>query len=65
MARLSAELGMAVVIEGVETQQQLALVESEPSINEVQGWLFGKAMPAEGIRQMLAQPQLHAGRAAA
>ena len=65
VARLSAELGMAVVIEGVETEEQLALVQREPSIHEVQGWLFGKAMPPEAIRQMLAGPQPYAGRAAA
>jgi EAL domain-containing protein (putative c-di-GMP-specific phosphodiesterase class I) len=65
VARLSAELGMTVVIEGVETEQQLALIQSEPCIHEVQGWLFGKAMPAEGIRQMLASPQPHSACVAA
>ncbi len=64
VARLSAELGMSVVVEGVETEQQLALVASEPSIHEVQGWLFGKAMPSEDIREMLASPQVHTGKAA-
>ncbi len=64
VARLSAELGMSVVIEGVETESQLAIVQSEPSIHEVQGWLFGKAMPSAGIREMLASPKVHVGKAA-
>ncbi|MDX2202066.1 MAG: EAL domain-containing protein [Hyphomicrobiaceae bacterium] len=60
MARLAAELGLSVAVEGVETGQQLALVTSEPSVHEIQGWLFGKAMPAEDIRQRLAEPFLSA-----
>jgi EAL domain-containing protein (putative c-di-GMP-specific phosphodiesterase class I) len=53
IARLSAELGMIVAVEGIETQEQLALVASEPSIEEVQGWLFSAAIPGSQIRQLL------------
>jgi diguanylate cyclase (GGDEF)-like protein len=53
IARLSAELGMVVAVEGIETQEQLALVASEPSIEEVQGWLFSAAIPGSQIRQLL------------
>jgi diguanylate cyclase (GGDEF)-like protein len=53
IARLSAELGMLVAVEGIETQEQLALVASEPSIEEVQGWLFSAAIPGSQIRQLL------------
>jgi len=56
VARLSADLGMSVTVEGVETEEQLALVARERCVEEVQGWLFGAAMPSADIRQMLLAP---------
>jgi diguanylate cyclase (GGDEF)-like protein len=56
VARLSADLGMSVAVEGVETEEQLALVARERCVDEVQGWLFGAAMPSADIRQMLLAP---------
>jgi EAL domain-containing protein (putative c-di-GMP-specific phosphodiesterase class I) len=53
VARLSAELGMLVVIEGVETDEQLALIARESSIHEVQGYLFGRPVPSRDIRERL------------
>lgn len=53
MARLSAELGLRVSVEGVETQEQLALLEAEGTIEEVQGYLFGRPVSATEIRKML------------
>ena len=64
VARLSAELGMSVVVEGVETEEQLALVASEPSVEEVQGFLFGKAVPNAAIREQLLSGQVRLGRVA-
>src|SRR5690606_35847674 len=40
VARLTADLGMSVVVEGVETRPQLALLMRQSSIEEVQGFLF-------------------------
>jgi diguanylate cyclase (GGDEF)-like protein len=56
VARLSAELNLAVVVEGVETGEQLALIAREKSIEEIQGFLIGKAMPDREIRNMLFSP---------
>jgi len=53
MARLSAELGLRVAVEGVETEEQLALVATEDSVNEVQGYLLGRPLPADEIRRLL------------
>lgn len=53
VARLSAELGMSVVIEGVETESQLALITREKSIDEAQGFLFSRAIPSRDIRKLL------------
>jgi diguanylate cyclase (GGDEF)-like protein len=42
VARLSAELDLAVTVEGVETREQLALIARERSITEVQGFYIGR-----------------------
>jgi diguanylate cyclase (GGDEF)-like protein len=54
MTRLSARLGLRVVVEGVETQEQLELLAADDSIDEVQGYLLGRPMPAPDIRRLLA-----------
>jgi predicted signal transduction protein with EAL and GGDEF domain len=63
VARLSAELGMSVAAEGIETQEQLALLAREPAVEEVQGFLIGAAMPSAEIRKMLVTPGAQFGRA--
>ena len=58
VARLSAELNMSVVVEGVETEEQFGLIACEPSVEEVQGYLIGHAVPALQIRERLRLPAL-------
>jgi diguanylate cyclase (GGDEF)-like protein/PAS domain S-box-containing protein len=53
VARLSAELGMSVVVEGIETEEQLALVSAEPGIEEAQGYLFSPPIPGRQVRKLL------------
>ena len=53
VARLSADLGLTVTIEGVETEEQLAIVAAEECINEVQGFLFSVPIPERQIHDML------------
>jgi predicted signal transduction protein with EAL and GGDEF domain len=53
IARLSAELGMSVVVEGIETEEQLALVLAEEAIDEAQGFLFSKPIPGSQIGDLL------------
>jgi diguanylate cyclase (GGDEF)-like protein len=53
MTRLSAQLGLRVVVEGVETEEQLELLASEDSIDEVQGYLLCRPMPAADLRRLL------------
>ncbi len=53
VARLSADLGLTVTIEGVETEEQLAIVVAEESINEVQGFLFSVPIPAPQLMELL------------
>jgi diguanylate cyclase (GGDEF)-like protein/PAS domain S-box-containing protein len=53
MTRLSAQLGLRVVVEGVETHEQLELLAAEDSVDEVQGYLLGRPMPAGDVRKLL------------
>ncbi len=53
VARLIAELGMRVTMEGVETQEQLDLLMSEPSFDEAQGFLFSRPVPARDLAKLL------------
>jgi predicted signal transduction protein with EAL and GGDEF domain len=53
VARLSVELGMSVVVEGIETEEQLALVSAEDGIEEAQGYLFSPPIPGRQVRKLL------------
>src|SRR6266700_4024252 len=53
VARLSADLGMAVVVEGIETNEQLELISADGTVTEAQGYLFSRPVPAGQMRQLL------------
>jgi EAL domain-containing protein (putative c-di-GMP-specific phosphodiesterase class I) len=53
IARLSAQLGLSVAVEGIETAEQLALVSAEDTVEEVQGFLFSPAIPYRDIARLL------------
>ena len=53
VARLSTDLGMSVVVEGIETNEQLELINAEGTVTEAQGYLFSRPVPAVRIRQLL------------
>jgi diguanylate cyclase (GGDEF)-like protein len=53
VARLSADLGMAVVVEGIETNEQLELISADGTVSEAQGYLFSRPVPAVRMRQLL------------
>jgi diguanylate cyclase (GGDEF)-like protein len=53
VARLSADLGMSVVVEGIETNEQLELINADGTVTEAQGYLFSRPVPAVRIRQLL------------
>jgi EAL domain-containing protein (putative c-di-GMP-specific phosphodiesterase class I) len=44
---------MQVVVEGIETNEQLALISADGSVTEAQGYLFSRPVPAVRIRQLL------------
>ena len=51
---MAQSMGLEVVAEGVEDEQQLAFLEQN-GCEFAQGWLFGKPMPAEEIDAFLAR----------
>jgi diguanylate cyclase (GGDEF)-like protein len=53
VARLSADLGMSVVVEGIETNEQLELVNADGTVSEAQGYLFSRPVPSIRVRQLL------------
>ena len=53
VARLSADLGMSVVVEGIETNEQLELINADGTVSEAQGYLFSRPVPAVRVRQLL------------
>jgi diguanylate cyclase (GGDEF)-like protein len=53
VARLSADLGMTVVVEGIETNEQLELIIADGTVTEAQGYLFSRPVPASRVRQLL------------
>ncbi|WP_041359235.1 EAL domain-containing protein [Nitrobacter hamburgensis] len=53
VARLSADLGMSVVVEGIETNEQLELISADGTVTEAQGYLFSRPVSAARIRQLL------------
>ncbi|MCG5485164.1 MAG: PAS domain S-box protein [Sinorhizobium meliloti] len=57
VAGLGQSLGMTTTVEGVETEDQLAVVNSE-GFNEVQGYLFSRPLPAAEISKLIAAGSL-------
>ncbi|MBP0441385.1 putative bifunctional diguanylate cyclase/phosphodiesterase [Tianweitania sediminis] len=51
---LAKELGLSVTVEGVETRQQLALLEEIGQIDELQGYLFSKPLHIDETLTLIA-----------
>lgn len=49
VTRMAADLGLQVIVEGVEETEQLEILKREVHLDQVQGYLFGKAMPSDEI----------------
>jgi EAL domain-containing protein (putative c-di-GMP-specific phosphodiesterase class I) len=55
IAQITRDLRMERVAEGVETEVQLARMQSF-GINAIQGYLFSRPLPAQQLRQIIKEP---------
>jgi EAL domain-containing protein (putative c-di-GMP-specific phosphodiesterase class I) len=44
---------MSVVVEGIETNEQLELISADGTVTEAQGYLFSRPVPAARVRELL------------
>jgi EAL domain-containing protein (putative c-di-GMP-specific phosphodiesterase class I) len=58
---LAKTLGKTVVAEGVEDEAQRAFLQRE-GCDELQGWLFSRAVPAEQVPALLRQLEQQASQ---
>ncbi|WP_175559365.1 putative bifunctional diguanylate cyclase/phosphodiesterase [Sediminibacillus albus] len=61
ICHMGKALGMTVVAEGVEEQEQLELL-AEFFCDEIQGYLFSKPLPAAGFEKVLGDGRLQSGK---
>lgn len=54
VAKLAEELGMDVIAEGVETQEQARLLQSV-GVGQAQGWLYAPALAPEAFEKWVAE----------
>jgi diguanylate cyclase (GGDEF)-like protein/PAS domain S-box-containing protein len=54
MAKLSSALGLSVVVEGIETPEQLDIIAAEGTVDEAQGYLFSVPLPPRQLRDLIA-----------
>ena len=54
-AKLSKDLGLTIVVEGVETQEQFDLVTNVTEVDEIQGFLFSAALPQPEIARIFGE----------
>ncbi|MBY0362734.1 MAG: EAL domain-containing protein [Phreatobacter sp.] len=53
VTRLGSELGLSVVVEGVETLEQLKLIDAPGVVSEVQGFVLSPAIPDDQLRALM------------
>jgi diguanylate cyclase (GGDEF)-like protein len=53
VTQLANELGLSITIEGVETAEQMHILCEKVHVDEMQGYLFGRAMPLDDISTLL------------
>lgn len=53
VTRLGAELGLSVVVEGVETHEQLKMIDAAGVVTEIQGFILSPAVPDAQVRAMM------------
>jgi diguanylate cyclase (GGDEF)-like protein len=55
VARLGKDIGLTVTAEGIETEEQLALIVAHTGIDQIQGYLFGVPLPRREVFELIAR----------
>jgi diguanylate cyclase (GGDEF)-like protein len=63
VAQLGKDINLVVTAEGVETEEQLALIQAHTKVDQIQGYLFGVPLPRREVAELIAR--MAAGSAAA
>jgi diguanylate cyclase (GGDEF)-like protein len=62
VAQLGNDINLTVTAEGVETDEQLALIQQHTKVDQIQGYLFGVPLPARDVIELvsrMARASLH------
>ncbi|HTJ57861.1 MAG TPA: EAL domain-containing protein [Devosiaceae bacterium] len=53
VAQLGKDIGLTITAEGIETEEQLALVAAHTNIDQIQGYLFGVPLPRREVFELI------------
>ncbi|NMA99362.1 MAG: EAL domain-containing protein, partial [Phyllobacteriaceae bacterium] len=53
LARLGRDLDLTVVAEGVETEEQLSIMQDQTQVQQVQGYFFSRPLPTRDIAELI------------
>jgi diguanylate cyclase (GGDEF)-like protein len=55
VVQLGKDIGLTVTVEGVETEEQLALIDANTDVDQIQGYLFGVPLPRREVFELIAR----------
>ena len=55
VAQLGKDINLTVTAEGVETEEQLALIQAHTKVDQIQGYLFGVPLPRRKVAELIAR----------
>jgi diguanylate cyclase (GGDEF)-like protein len=55
VASLGKDINLTVTAEGVETEEQLALIQKHTKVDQIQGFLFGVPLPRREVGELIAR----------
>ncbi|OJX46407.1 EAL domain-containing protein [Devosia sp. 66-22] len=53
VAQLGKDINLTVTAEGVETEEQLALIQAHTKVDQIQGYLFGVPLPRREVAELI------------
>ncbi len=53
VAQLGKDINLTVTAEGVETEEQLALIQAHTKVDQIQGYLFGVPLFSRDVRELI------------